>query len=28
MEIVDDLDFYRWLAAQPRIASALDRGAR
>jgi hypothetical protein len=28
MEIVQDLDFYRWLAAQPRIASARDRGAR
>ena len=28
MEMVQDLDFYRWLAAQPTAASARNRGAR
>jgi len=28
MEMVQDLDFYRWLAAQPAVASARNRGAR
>jgi len=28
MEMVQDLDFYRWLAAQPAIASARNRGVR
>lgn len=28
MEMVQDLDFYRWLAAQPAAASARNRGAR
>ena len=28
MEMVQDLDFYRWLAAQPTVASASNRGTR
>ena len=28
MEMVQDLDFYRWLAAQPAVASARNRGSR
>jgi len=28
MEVVQDLDFYRWLAAQPAMASAAPTGSR
>jgi hypothetical protein len=28
MEMVEDLDFYRWVATQPAVASAPSRGAR
>ena len=28
MEMVQDLDFYRWLAAQPAVATATPRDAR
>ena len=28
MEMVQDLDFYRWLATQPAVASARNRSAR
>lgn len=28
MEMVEDLDFYRWVATQPAVASAASRGAR
>ena len=28
MEVVQDLDFYRWLAAQPAMASATPAGSR
>jgi hypothetical protein len=28
MEMVEDLDFYRWLATQPAVASARSRGTR
>lgn len=28
MEMVQDLDFYRWVASQPAVASARSRGSR